>query len=260
MDDVEQLNVVRISQTGREEAREPVVREYPFTILVNSEEVVTLLCSPSNLKSLAVGFLSSEGILASRSDFKKVVVDEAHGLGWVEVREELAEKLEKTTKRLITSGCGKGASLYSTAGATGLGKVSSDLQVSFKEIRDLVLAFQSYSETYKTTHGVHSAALCDSERIIIFRDDIGRHNAVDKVFGECMLNDITTRDRIFLISGRISSEMVSKVARRQVPVLVSISAPTNLGVRLARDLDVTLVASARQGSAKVHSGSWRLKE
>jgi FdhD protein len=130
--------------------------------------------------------------------------------------------------------------------------------VSIRDILALVAEFQHRSEVYRATGGVHSAALCDTKSLLIFSEDIGRHNAIDKIFGQCLLEDIPTDDRIVITSGRISSEILLKVARRNVPIIVSKSAPTNLGVRLANDLGITLLGFVRGKRMNAYTHDWRI--
>ncbi|NVL92945.1 MAG: formate dehydrogenase accessory sulfurtransferase FdhD, partial [Desulfobacterales bacterium] len=118
--------------------------------------------------------------------------------------------------------------------------------------------FQQYSKIYRITHGVHSAALCDAKNILVFADDIGRHNAIDKIFGQCLLEDIPTNDRIILTSGRISSEILLKVAKRNIPIIISKSAPTYLGVKLADDLGITLIGFVRGKKMNAYANDWRI--
>jgi FdhD protein len=137
-------------------------------------------------------------------------------------------------------------------------KVESKVEIPTLQVIALVKEFQHRSQIYRTTGGVHSAALCDTSDIIVFSEDIGRHNALDKIFGECILNDIATDDRIIITSGRISSEIVLKVAKRNIPIILSKSAPTNLGVRLADDLGVTLVGFIRGRRMNVYTHAERI--
>jgi FdhD protein len=238
---------------------EPIVKEFPLTISLNNRELVTLLCSPVDLKYLAVGYLFSEGLLKGKEDIKKIVVDEQRGMVWVETKEDKEIPRDLVFKRLITTGCGRGASFYSPADLQNQAKLQSQVQVAPAEILALANQFQHHSELYRTTHGVHSAALCDIENILLFSEDVGRHNAIDKIFGQCILRDIPTDDRIMTISGRVSSEMLLKVAKKGVPVVVSIAAPTSLGVKLANDLDITVVGLVRGRAMRVYAGSWRIK-
>lgn len=251
---------MRLTREGRSSREEVVAREFPVTIVLDNEELVTLLCSPQHLDYLAAGFLSSEGFLKSRDEIRKIVVDDERGVVRLETCGEGKELAHDVLfKRIISSGCGRGASFYSIADVTSH-EVESRMEVSTDEVFALVNKFQHGSQLYLATGGVHSAALCDRQRILLFAEDIGRHNAIDKVFGECLLRDMPTPDRIVITSGRISSEILHKVARRGIPILVSISQPTNLGVRIAGNLGVTLVGSVRGRRMNVFTNSWRVTE
>ena len=137
-------------------------------------------------------------------------------------------------------------------------KVESQLKISVDDVFTLAKEFQHHSEAYLSTHGIHSAALCDGTNIRIFCEDVGRHNAVDKIFGKCLLEDMTTDNRLIISSGRLSSEIVRKVARRGIPILISISAPTSLGVKIADTYGITLIASVRGGAFEVFTNDWRV--
>jgi len=130
--------------------------------------------------------------------------------------------------------------------------------MSADEVFALVKQFQHGSQIYLATGGVHSAAMCDRKSILIFSEDIGRHNAIDKIFGKCLLEDIPTAERAVITSGRITSEILHKVAKRGIPIIISISAPTNLGVRIADTLGITLVALVRAKRMNVYTAGWRI--
>jgi len=255
---IEKLPILRVTEQGRSEEEDTITTEFALTIILNNQELVTLLCSPKDLKYLAIGFLSSEGLLKGKDEIKKIVVDDQRGVVRVETEEDKGSESQLIFKRLITSGCGRGASFYSDAEVKNQAKVESQIRVSSNEVFALVKEFQHRSQVYQATGGVHSAALCDTKNILVFSEDIGRHNAIDKIFGECMLTDLPTKDRITITSGRISSEILLKVARRNIPLLISKSAPTNLGVRLAADLGVTLIGFARGKRMNVYANSWRV--
>jgi FdhD protein len=259
MDNVERFPIQRITREGKVDTEEVVARELPVTIILNGQELVTMLSSPKDLEYLVVGFLASEGLLKSKGEIKKILVDNERGVVRLETVEDKGFAPDVLFKRVISSGCGRGASFYSAADATSQ-KVESQMKISADEVFALVLEFQHGSELHLATHGVHSAALCDQRSILVFSDDIGRHNAIDKIFGECLLEDIPTRDRIVISSGRISSEILHKVAKRGVPVIISISAPTNLGVRIAFDLGITLIASVRGKRMNVYTHGWRVTD
>jgi FdhD protein len=254
----EKFSILKLTERGSSSIDDVVAKEFPLTIILNNQELVTLLCSPVSLRYLAVGFLFSEGFLKSKDEIKKIIVDDRKGVVRVETEEDMELARDVLFKRLVTSGCGRGASFYSAADAQGQVKVESRIEVSTLEVLALVKEFQNRSQIYRATGGVHSAALCDTRDILAFSEDIGRHNAVDKIFGECILNDIATDDHIIITSGRISSEILLKVAKRNVPIIVSKSAPTNLGLRLAADLGVTLVGFVRGKRMNVYTHDWRI--
>jgi FdhD protein len=256
--DVERVPILRFTENEKGRADDIVAREFPLTVILNNQELVTLLCTPTHLDYLAVGFLSSEGLLKSKDEIKKITVDEQRGVVRVETGEETKQAGELVFKRLITSGCGRGASFYSAADAIGQREVESKTSVSAIEVFELVREFQHRSRIFRTTGGVHSAALCDTKNILIFSEDIGRHNAIDKIFGECFLQDIPTDGRVIITSGRVSSEILLKAVKRNIPLLISKSAPTDMGVKLAGDLGVTLIGFVRGKRMNVYANDWRV--
>jgi len=255
--EVEKIPILRLTQEDRSNIEDIVAREFPLTIILNNQELVTLLCSPTDLKYLAVGFLFSEGLLKSKGEIKKIIVDERRGVVRVETEESKELDRDVLFKRLITSGCGMGTSFYSATDAASQ-KVESRVRISVSEVFTLANEFQHGSQLYLATHGVHSAALCDRKSIMIFSEDIGRHNAIDKIFGKCLLEDIPTDNRIIITSGRITSEILLKITKRNVPILISKSAPTDLGVKLANDLGVTLLGFVRGKRINAYTNNWRV--
>ena len=183
MDTIETLPIKRITKEGESSTEQVVAKEILVTIFFNGQELVTLLCSPKDLNYLAIGFLASEGLLKSKDEIKKIEVDDWLGVVRVETKENLASGSRLFSKRLITSGCGGAATFYSIDDAT-IPKVETRMTISADDVFDLVNKFQHNSEVYLATHGVHSAALCDGKSMLVFNEDIGRHSAVDKIFGK----------------------------------------------------------------------------
>ena len=256
--ETEKLAVLKLTETGSSSIEDEVAKESPLTIILNNRELVTLLCSPANSRYLAVGFLFSEGLLKSKEEIKSIMVDERRGV--VRVEAERSEELARDVlpKQITTSGFAKGASFDSAAAAQALRKVASTTEISAPEVSALLNKFQHRSQVYRATRGVHSAALCDKRDILTFNEDIGRHNAIDKIFGQCTLNDVATDDHIIITSGRVSSDILLKAARRNVPIIVSKSVPTSLGVRLADELGVTLVGFVRGKRMNVYTHTERI--
>ena len=259
MNSVETFKIKRFTEASKEDIEETVARERPLTIVLNNRELVTLLCSPTELKYLAIGFLSSEGLVKSKEDIKKILVDDRRGIVRVETVEEQEFSDEQMFKRFITSGCGRGATFYSAADVQGEIKVKSRTKISVTEVFTLTKEFLHHSQMYRTTGGVHSAALCDTASILVFADDIGRHNAIDKIFGQCLLENISVEEHLIISTGRISSEMLLKAAKRNIPIVISKSAPTALGVGLAGELGITLIGFVRGRRMNVYSHDWRIR-
>ena len=163
-----------------------------------------------------------------------------------------------SSRRLIASSGGRGTNSYSTDASETGAEIKAQLKISAPEVSILVEEFVQRSKVFKATGGVHSAALCDATKILLFSEDIGRHNAIDKIFGECLLKEVPTDDHIVVTSGRVSSEILLKVARRNIPILISKSAPTNLGVKLATQLGMTLIGFARGKRMNAYASSWRI--
>ena len=257
MDTVERLSVLRLTQDGGSQVEATVAREFFVTLFLNDKELVTLLCSPSGLDYLAAGFLFSEGLVKDKDDIKHIEVDDWHGVVRIETRCGVKPGAQHASPRLITSGCGGAATFYGIHDAE-IPAIDSRLKISTDEIFSLVKTFQHSSTTYLATHGTHSAALCDTDGILVSSEDIGRHNAIDKLFGQCLMENIPTTDRLILTSGRISFEILQKVTMRKIPVIISISAPMSLGIKMAEKLGVTLIGFVRGQSMHVYCHSQRV--
>ena len=256
--EIEKIPILRLTEKSKSNIDDTVAREFPLTIILNNQEVVTLLCSPKDLGYLAIGFLFSEGLLRSKDEIKKITVDDQRGVVRVETEEDKTLANELLFKRVITSGGGRAGSFYGVADVPSQTKIESQIEISTYDVFTLMDEFVQRSEVFKATGGVHSAALCDTENILVFNEDIGRHNAIDKIFGECILKDIPTDDRLVITSGRISSEILLKVAKRDIPIIISKSAPTDLGVKLANDLGITLLGFVRGKRINAYTNDWRI--
>ena len=258
MDEIKGLNILRITEDGRREVEEVVAREFPLTIILDNQELVTLLCSPKDLDYLAIGFLSSEGLIKHKGEIGKIILADDGSIVRVETGGDMEEVVGLPFKRYISSSGGRGVTSYPAYNVASQGRVESEMRISAGVIFALTEEFQQRSQIYKVTHGVHSAALCDTKDILLFAEDIGRHNAIDKLFGRCILEDIPMGDRLVISSGRISSEIVLKIARRNIPIVISKAAPTDRAVDLAAHLGITLIGFVRGRRMNIYTGGWRV--
>jgi len=253
---LDRIPIIRITGRSRVNDEDAVALEFNLTIVLNGKELVTLLCSPEKLDFLAAGYLCSESLITTKEEIKDIALDKGKGVIEITTREPGKFAGDIFSRRLIGSSGEKG--VVQTIDLRQRERNHSRITISSHEVAALMSDFIQCSDVYQATGCVHSAALCRSQKIILFSDDIGRHNAVDKIFGECLLMDIPLEDRILLTSGRISSEIVLKVAMRNIPILISKSAPTKKGVELAHDLGITLIGFVRGINMNIYSHPWRM--
>jgi FdhD protein len=239
---------LRLKAGALEEVRAEVVREQPLTVWINGERFLTLLCSPEKLDALIVGYLWMERVIASLDEITSLDVSEVDG----QVQVTLSHPVTLPTERILTSGCGGGITFRIDHRL--FPKVHSSLRVGPATLSARMKDLFDAAVHYKTSRGIHGAALADAERLLVTAEDVGRHNAVDKVKGEALLRGIPTEDRILLSTGRISSEMLLKAARMGVPVVASRTSPTEMAVALAEQLNVTVCGYVRPDSLNLYAG------
>ncbi len=251
------VNILRIDKGKKETLKDTVTDEVFLTIHINDKELLTLLCSLDNLKELSVGFLFSSGIITSLDDIENVFVNNRNMTSHITLKEKILTE-DVIFKRTYTSGCGTGMLFHNVLDLSRKKIVTSNLRVHSEKIFELMKAFEKKSTAYKKTGGVHSAALCDEENILAFCEDIGRHNAIDKVIGEALYKKLDTKDLIVLTSGRISSEVISKVEKMGSGIIISRGAPTSLAVQLAEKWNITLVGFVRGHRMNVYTAKERI--
>jgi FdhD protein len=200
-----------------------------------------------------LGFLYLEGIIGGLDEVALLRVCDEEEM--IEVR--LTHDVELPTRRVLTSGCGGGTTFADLTAQTS--KVDSTLQVTPSQILGLMHQLYDEAELYRATGGVHTSALSDGQQLLVVASDVGRHNTLDKIQGQCLLEGIDTRDHILLTTGRLSVEMLNKAAKMQVPVLVSRTSPTDLAVEMAKAWGITLIGYARGEQIHVYSGEERVE-
>ena len=248
---VPEIVLDRFSGEGWERTSVHVPSEMALAIYVNRQELVTIQCTPSKLNCLVLGFLYAEGIIAGMDDVASMRVCEEDSLAELMLKNT---EFELPTRRTLTSGCGGGATFK-----TQEQRIDSDVVVSPEEVLALMKQLQEEMELYRLCGGVHASALCDTKNLLVEAEDIGRHNTLDKIQGECLLRKLPTKNRLLLSTGRVSSEMILKAAKMQVPVVASRHSITGNAVSLAQDLGIALVGHARGSRLSVYSHPERLQ-
>ena len=216
--------------------------EMLFSIFVNQQELVSILCTPEKLNCLVVGYLRAEGFINSLGDIAmmRVCIDES--LADVQLKHQLNVL---PSKRVLTSGCGRGVSFDSMP---NLQPVSSNWRVSPSQILSsfaLLQKSEKEGENEKMRNGMHVSALSDGRELVVRAEDIGRHNTLDKIWGECMLRKISPENLLLISTGRISSEMLIKAARMKIPVVASLNSATSRAVNLGAELGIAVVGYVR---------------
>jgi FdhD protein len=231
-----------------EEAKKEVVREQPLTISVNGERFLTLLCSPMKLDALVVGYLWMEKVIASVDQIARLDISEVDGTASV----TLTHPVTLPTERVLTSGCGGGITFRIDHRL--FPRLHSARRITPEALSERMKDLFAAAVHYQRSRGIHGAALTDGERMLVVAEDVGRHNAVDKIKGEALLRGLPTEDLILLSTGRISSEMLLKAARMGVPVVASRTSPTEMAVCLAEQLNITVCGYVRPGLLDLYCG------
>lgn len=253
MDVVKEIRINKIKGRDVESIDDLVVTEYPLTIFLNEIELITLLASPMSLKELAVGFLISESFIDDIDEIESIQLYENEGCIYISTSTEKDLRIKLKGKRTITSGCGKGTSFYSVLDTFKDNKVNTDIKITSEAIIKMAREFNHLSELFQKTGGVHCVALCNSDEILYYEEDIGRHNALDKVFGRGHLDSVDFTDKFILTTGRISSEILIKAAKRNIFLVASRSAPTELSIKLAKEIGVCVVGFIRGEKMNIYS-------
>ncbi|MFC1943920.1 formate dehydrogenase accessory sulfurtransferase FdhD [Chloroflexota bacterium] len=230
-----------------------VVRELPLALYLNGEELVTILCTPQKLNCLVLGFLYLEGIIEDIGEvsYMRVCLEES----LAEIR--LSHGYTPPEKAILTSGCGGGRSF--TKGLEGIRPLDSDLVIEPGALLKAMSQMLKAAALYRRCGGVHTSALSNGKDLVAVGEDVGRHNTIDKLQGECMLTGRSTKDMLLVTTGRLSSEMLLKAARMETPVVVSRSSPTDRAISLAREQGITLVGYARGQRFSVYAHGERLQ-
>jgi FdhD protein len=265
---LDRTEIIRYQEGDSYPSDDVVAREEPLEVRLNGETLVYLMRLPGDDALLAAGFCFSEGLISSREDIELLhhckdgesPGETAAGVpgNLVEIRAKLASGVERfDVARVVRTGCG-GADLEREVDLAGI-KVDGDVRFSPEVVAgvpDLLLEGQ---EVFQATGGTHGAGAFGADgRMVAVKEDVGRHNAVDKVLGHLLLAGESVADKGLILSGRLSYEMVLKSARVGIPLVCSVSAPTALGVGVGRKTGVTLVGFLRGGSFNVYSHPERI--
>jgi FdhD protein len=255
----DEIEITRYTQSdGFQKVDDQIVRESSVRVFLNDTEVAHLSALKHDLRELAIGFLYTEIYINDIADVRSIDVSE--GLDAVAVvADNVAPPSSLTAIRSVTSGCGRSVSFINPLQLTHFPEVRSSATLSSKWIVEAMSKLTESSQLFRTTGGVHTAALCNGDKIVFLADDIGRHNCVDKVIGWDLINNaVEPEKRAILSSGRLCAAIVSKAIRGHVPFVISHSAPTIGAVQLALEFGITLVGFVRGARFNIYSHEERV--
>jgi len=236
-----------------------ITGELPLTIYVDKKEIVTLMTLGHYPEALVIGYLRNQGIIEDISQLKSVHVDWSVNAAAVTTNSlDLSKVSNKLKHRVVTSGCGQGTTFGGIMDELKSNKVN-DFMIKQSTIYHLLKLLHDKNEIYRKSGAVHGCALCDNDKILDFVEDVGRHNAVDAIAGHMWLNDISGNDKLFYTTGRLTSEMVIKVAQMNIPTLLSRSGITEMGLSVARETNVTLLGRAKGKHFLVYNGKDKIE-
>jgi len=265
--------ILHFQKSEVEQTDTQVALEEPLEVIVNGQSIAVLMRMPGGEKELAAGFVVTEGYVRQATD---ILLIHHCGSGYPAPGEEtgdgdLASRNQVTLRvldkgftppdrpdvvRLVRSGCG---AAEVTALAETLPPLSRDVKLPAARLHDMGRAMRDLQIVHREIGGVHAAAIFShTGRAIILAEDIGRHNAMDKAIGHCLLRGLSMHDKVMITSGRASYEMVTKAIRAGIPIVASVSAPTSLAVQLAHARGLTLIGYLRGNRMNVYTHPDRL--
>jgi len=235
--------------------QEKLIREIPLEIYLNERKIITIACAGIFVDELAVGFLRSEGFLRTRRDIRAIDVNPDRNLVKIRTSARWRVPLEETEETLGSGGC---FGFIRPRIEFRAKRLPDRLSVHPAELLGLMDRFLSKARLHEKTGGTHAAALAQNGKILVVREDIGRHNTIDMLGGYALLHQLDCRDAVILRTGRVSSEIVQKIQQMDVRVFCSLSVPTTQAVEMAREAGITLIGAVRRGRMKIYTGEGRV--
>ena len=249
--------VVAVNEFG-ESVAVSIPAERALTLYIDKRELVTLMTLGAQPELLALGYLRNQRLIASAAEVESITVDWDVGAAAVKTRNGIADIEAKTAKRVVTTGCGQGSVFGDMMGDIDNIRLP-EASLTQTHLYGIVNAIRLKESTYKSAGSVHACALFQGEELLMFVEDVGRHNAIDTIAGwMAMQADMQSADKIFYTTGRLTSEMVIKSAQMGVPIVVSRSGITQMGQAVAARLGLCAIGRATNKRFLAYSGAHRL--
>jgi FdhD protein len=264
------IDITRIRKNEKEKVNDLVLYETPIDLYINSKPLVNIICLAKDLKELSVGFLFSIGIIDSIKDIKEIKVNELENSISVDLIEETKFDVENLdinpVSRVVDTTCGISSPWRNVikesldkANIKNAIKAKDKIKVKASTIFTAIKEMQISTPLYRETGGCHGAAIFDMEgNLLGVKEDIGRHNAIDKVIGEMLLKELDFENVFLTSTGRLTSDSVLKAIKAKIPILASLSAAIESGIRLAFGYGITLIGFARGARMNIYTHAERI--
>ncbi|MEW5868672.1 MAG: formate dehydrogenase accessory sulfurtransferase FdhD [Chloroflexota bacterium] len=248
------IQYLQVNSEGWHSEDAEVVVETPVSLTINGEVWLSLMCTPTDLEALAVGFIYNEGLIQSLDEVASVRVCP----GGENIDIWVNHSLEKPASWRRTSGCTGGVTSQDARVVGGEVVTYNGVTLSTSQAGELIGLLLDSQDLYRKSGGVHTSALSDGHSLLVVTEDIGRHNTLDKIAGRCLLENIQPARRILLTTGRVSSEMMQKAARIGAAVVISRTSPSSLSIQMAERWGITLIGYARRNSMRIYTHPERM--
>jgi FdhD protein len=237
-----------------------IAGEHPLTLYVDKREIVTLMTLGAAPEALAIGYLRNQRLVGGIDEIMAVQVDWDVNAVAVTTRNGIADLDGRMEKRTVTTGCGQGTVFGALMDEIESVKLPSGASITEETFYGLIDSVRRYETVYKQAGAVHGCALAKDAEILLFFEDVGRHNAVDAIAGQMWLDGIDGADKIFYTTGRLTSEMVIKCAQMGIPFLVSRSGLTQMGYEVAQKVGITMLGRATGKHYLLFTGEERFRK
>ncbi|MBN9647891.1 formate dehydrogenase accessory sulfurtransferase FdhD [Terrisporobacter glycolicus] len=238
--------LIKVNNLESVNYQDTIVAEFPLGIVVNGKYENTFLCSPFKLKELVVGYLCSRNLISCKEDILNLEINHDKKIAYVDIDDSNFNNDENILY----------LNEYDFLKANPI--CDDNLTITVSDIYKTMETNLNLSQLFKSTAGVHCVGIYENNKLVIACEDVARHNAMDKVIGHCILNDIPLDNKIIFVSGRLSFEMIKKAARVKVPVVVAKSATTSLVIETAQKLNITLVGFVRGKKMNIYTNPHRI--
>lgn len=238
--------LIKVSNLESSNYQDTIVAEFPFGLVVNGKYENTFLCSPFKLKELVVGYLCSKNLISCKEDILNLEINNDKKVAYIDIAESDFNNNEDILY----------LNEYDFLKTNPI--CNDNFKVNVTDIYKTMDSHLNLSQLFKNTAGVHCVGIYENNKLVIACEDVARHNALDKVIGHCILNDIPLHNKMIFVSGRLSFEMIKKAARVKIPLVVAKSAITSLVIETAQKLNITLIGFVRGEKMNIYTNPHRV--